>query len=234
MRTRCILVHHSGRRCMSQVENSFRGEAETEVQSNYIIGYHWQHRPFLSTSTNCISAHPNLEYMLVVEKLQYTDSPSESKPHHRVALRFGTREEDCVEYKLQATAITSEERWKKKRTRITWLIPLTTSLLTTREPTIPLCLPSSRRKALRYPDRLVHLLGQRPGSSPCRQLDGSLACKLREGITRPIEGLTEDFAVHHHFPGVYGEVCIVETPIKFLRSLWFVGGIVVGTDIFVS
>jgi hypothetical protein len=58
--------------------------------------------------------------------------------------------------------------------------------------------------------------------------------RIREGITRPIKRFTKDLAVHHYFPGIHGEVCIVETPVKLLRSFWFVGGIVVGCNVFMS
>ena len=46
--------------------------------------------------------------------------------------------------------------------------------------------------------------------------------------------LTEDFAIHHHFPSIHGEVRIIETPVKLLRSLWFIGGIMIGCDVFMS
>ena len=59
-------------------------------------------------------------------------------------------------------------------------------------------------------------------------------CNVREGIARPVGWLTEDLTIHHHFPGIHGEVRIVETPIKLLRSLRFIGGIMIRGDIFMS
>ena len=112
---------------------------------------------------------------------------------------------------------------------------MTTSLPSKSQPSTPLAsLLSSRRINLHHLDRPVRLQGHRPSSSPCPQLGGSLAGKFREGITRPIGRFTEDLAVHHYLPGIHGEVRIVKAPVNLLRSLWFVGGIMIGGNIFVS
>lgn len=57
---------------------------------------------------------------------------------------------------------------------------------------------------------------------------------VKRAIPGPVEGLTEDFTVHHNFPGVHGEVCIVETPVKLICSFRFIGRVMIGSNIFVS
>lgn len=39
--------------------------------------------------------------------------------------------------------------------------------------------------------------------------------------------VVEDFGVHHDLPGVHGQICVVERPIKLLFRLWLVSRVVV-------
>ena len=43
---------------------------------------------------------------------------------------------------------------------------------------------------------------------------------------------TEDLAVHHDLPGIDGEVCVVEAPIKLLGRLGLVRRVVIRRDVF--
>lgn len=45
--------------------------------------------------------------------------------------------------------------------------------------------------------------------------------------------LTQNLAVHHHLPRVYRQIRVVETPIEYLGSYWFVCWVVVRCEILV-
>jgi len=44
---------------------------------------------------------------------------------------------------------------------------------------------------------------------------------------------TENFTIHHDFPGIDGKVGIIEAPVKLLASNWLIRGVVIRRNIFV-